>query len=277
MKIGISLPVRELKDDLGAIREFAQAAEELGLNHLRIPDQVIRKNNGHLHDPMMLLAYLAAVTKQIELVPSVIVLPLHPTALFARQAAELQLLSEGRLRLGIGVGKNAEEYAALGVDFHRRGRRVEEQMMLLRALWTEPEVTYSGEWDTIDGLGINPRPSQSIPMWIGASGVPKPHIARRIGHLADGWFVLCSPDEYPGLSQSITAAAREVGRDPDNIGTEAGVAVVGPREHEWETRVEGWRATGLTHLCLRTLGGDLEPHQHLGKMQNTMQRLATLS
>lgn len=126
MKIGISLPVRELKNDLGAIKAFAQTADELGLTHLRVPDQVLRPDSGYLHEPLMLLAYIAAVTKKIELVPSVIVLPSRQTVLVAKQAAELDVLSGGRLRLGIGVGASAQEYQALGVDFHTRGARCEE-------------------------------------------------------------------------------------------------------------------------------------------------------
>ena len=147
MRVGISLPVREMADDLGAIRDFAQAAEALGLTHLRVPDQVIRPGNGHLHDPMMLLAYIASVTDQIELVPSVIVLPLRQTALIARQAAELDLLTQGRVRLGIGVGANKAEFDAMGVDFHTRGARCDEQLELLKALWSQDTVNFEGRFD----------------------------------------------------------------------------------------------------------------------------------
>lgn len=274
MKIGISLPVRELKNDLLAIKDFAQAADDLGLTHLRVPDQIIRPNSGHLHDPMMLLAYIAAVTKSIQLVPSVIVLPARQTAVVARQAAELDVLSSGRLRLGIGVGKSIEEYQALGMDFHTRGARCEEQMTLLRRLWTEPTVEFAGRWDRVDGVGIDPQPIQRpIPMWIGASGMPSPRIVRRIGRQADGWFVLCSPEEFPKVNDAIRTEATSAGRDPDSLGTEAGVAVVGPREAEWRDRVAGWREIGLTHLCLRTLGGDLPPQKHLPKMREAVEAL----
>ena len=121
MKIGVSLPVRELKDDLGAIKAFAVLADELGFTHLRVPDQVLRPESGHLHEPLTLLSYLAAVTNRIELVPSVIVLPLRQTALLAKQAAELDLLSNGRLRLGVGGGANENEYRFMAQDFRTRG------------------------------------------------------------------------------------------------------------------------------------------------------------
>ena len=270
MKIGISLPVRELKHDLSAIKDFAQAADELGLTHLRVPDQVARPDSGHLHDPITLLAYIAAVTNRIELVPSVIVLPVRQTVLVARQSAGLDQLSGGRLRLGIGVGKSPEEYRALGMNFSDRGARCEEQIALLRELWSQPSVDFEGKWDTVKGVGIDPRPAQPIPLWIGASANPSKRIIRRIGQQADGWFVLCSPDEFPTIHAGIGDAARAAGRDPSTIGTEAGVAVVGPREAEWQDRVRGWRAAGLTHLCLRTLGGDLAPDKHLPKMREVV-------
>jgi len=268
MKIGISLPVRELNRDLGAIRAFAQTADNLGYTHLRVPDLVLRPGSGDLHEPMMLLAWVAALTNSIELVPSVIVLPSRQTVLFAKQAAELSLLSGGRVRLGIGVGGNAEEYAAMNQNFHTRGARIEEQIELLKALWTTEEVQFRGRWDNVQGAGLAPLPVQRpIPLWIGARGVPAPRIRSRIGRQADGWFVLCSPEAFPGIKGDIDAAAREAGRAPAEIGTEAGVAVVGPRQAEWRERVRGWRDTGLTHICLRTLGGGLNAEQHLSRMR----------
>lgn len=274
MKIGISLPVREMAEDLSAIRDFAQAAEGLGLTHLRVPDQVIRPGNGHLHDPMSLLCYLAAVTSRIELVPSVIVLPLRQTALIARQAAALDVLSGGRLRLGIGVGGSAEEYASMGVDFHTRGVRCDEQLELIHQLWTQAEVTFSGRFDAVTGSGINPRPvQQPIPIWVGAAAVPGATVVRRIGKWASGWFVLASPEQYPGVKARIDAAAIDAGRSPADVGTEAGVAVVGTREAEWRDRVSGWHDTGLTHLCLRTLGGGLEVSEHLPRMTAAVEDL----
>jgi probable F420-dependent oxidoreductase len=268
MRIGISLPVRELKDDLGALKDFAQTAEGLGLTHLRVPDLVLKPDGGHLHEPMMLLAYVAGVTESIELVPSVIVTPSRQTVLLAKQAASLDIMTGGRLRIGVGVGRSKPEYEALGQDFHTRGRRAEEQMMLLKALWSDETVSFSGHWDRVEGAGLNPLPVQRpIPLWVGASGVPAKAIRSRIGRLADGWFVLASPEEYPEIRDDIAAAAESAGRSAADIGAEAGVAVVGPREAEWRDRVRGWRDAGLTHLCLRTLGGKLEPGQHIKKMQ----------
>lgn len=267
-QIGVSLPVRELTGDLGAIRAFARTAEELGFSHLRIPEQVIRPGSGYLHEPLMTFAYIAAITERIELVPSVVITPSRQTALLAKQMADLDVLSGGRTRLGIGVGNSKAEYQAMGCDFHSRGDRVEEQMQLLKALWTQETVRFAGKWDRIIQTGLDPLPIQRpIPLWIGARSLPAMRIRQRIGRLAHGWFVLCSPEEFDLVKRDIDRCAVEAGRDPTQIGMEAGVAVVGPRESEWQSRVRGWRDKGLTHLCLRTLGGDLDADGHLAKLE----------
>jgi probable F420-dependent oxidoreductase len=274
MKIGVSLPVREMENDLGAIKAFAQLSEELGFTHLRVPDQVLRPDSGHLHEPLTLLAYIAAITSTIELVPSVIVVPLRQTALLAKQTAELDILCGGRLRLGVGVGASAAEYAAMGQTFATRGARCDEQMQLLKLLWTQESVTFAGRWDQIDGAGLNPLPVQRpIPMWIGAQAVPSTPVVKRIGTYADGWFVLCDPQQFPQLQADIQAVAQAAGRDPQAIGCEAGVAVVGPREAEWQDRVRGWQSAGLTHLCLRTLGAGLSSALHLEKLREIVDQI----
>lgn len=277
MNIGVSLPVREMKNDLGAIRAYAQQAEELGLTHLRVPDMVIRRDGGHLHEPMMLLAWVAAFTEKIQLCPSVIVLPVRQTAHFAKQVAELDVLSNGRVRLGIGVGANREQYEALGQDFGTRGARCDEQLELLEALLTQKTVSFEGRWDRIVGMGIDPLPVQRhIPVWYGGASIPGDRVVRRIGRLADGWFVLCSPEEYPEVKARIDASASDAGRAPAEIQTEAGVAVVGPRESEWQQRVANWRDMGIDFVCLRTLGGGLTPQQHLEKLAEVVPEAAGL-
>jgi len=273
MRVGVSLPVREMQGDVGAIKAFAQAAEELGLTHLRVPEQIFR-SGGPLYEPMTMLSLIAGVTERIELVPSVIVLPARQTVLFAKQAATLDALTGGRLRVGVGVGNQEIEYEALGANFHTRGERVEEQIDLLRRLWTEETVEFDGKWDRVSGAGVDPLPDQRpIPIWIGASGVPTQRIRQRIGRQADGWFNLCTPEEFPEIRDDIYRAAEEAGRDPATLGMEAGVAVVGPREHEWQSRVAGWREIGLTHLCLRTLGGGLKVDEHLGHLRQAAAEL----
>jgi len=264
LRIGVSLPVRELEDDLVAIRDFASLAEALGFTHLRIPEQIVRKDSGHLHEPLTLLAYMAGQTERIELVPSVLVLPARQTALVAKQAAEIDVLSGGRLRLGIGVGSSRREFQALGQDFATRGRRCSEQMQLLKLLWTLSEVSFDGEFDQLSKVGIDPLPIQRpIPMWIGAAVVPSEPVLKRIGEHADGWFALCSPEEYPALRARIDDHARAAGRDPAGIGSESGIGIHGRTEEEWLGILKARKSAGATHLCMRTLGGELDARGHL--------------
>lgn len=274
MKIGASLPVREMAGDLVALRDFAQTAEGLGLTHLRVPDQIMRPGSGHLHEPMMMLAYIAAVTNTIELVPSVIILPVRQTVHFAKQAVELDTLTGGgRVRLGIGVGGSEDEYRYLGMDFRNRGKRCDEQMTLLKKLWTEETVSFEGEFHSVSDAGLNPLPHQPLPMWIGARPIPSAPVVKRIARLADGWFVLCSPEDIGGVRDAIFKEAESAGRSPEEFGQEAGVAVVGPREHEWKDRVSNWHKMGLTHLCLRTLGGGLDASAHIPTLEKAVNEL----
>jgi probable F420-dependent oxidoreductase len=278
MRIGISLPVRELRDDLAAIREFAQAADELGFRHLRVPDQVIRASSGPLHEPLTLLAYLAAITSRIELVPSVVVLPSRQTALVAKQAAEIDFLSGGRLRFGVGVGGSADEYEALGQDFRTRGQRCDEQLELLRLLWTQTAIDFDGRFDRVQGIGLDPLPVQRpIPIWIGpgaglAKAASEP-IVRRIGRHADGWFAIVPIPQVAGIQERIRAHAAAAGRDPDAIGFEGGCAMAGKSAAEWLGRLRDWRAAGASHLCLRTLDGRLGASAQLELLREARSRL----
>ena len=279
MQIGISLPVREMKNDLAAIRAFAQTAEELGFTHLRIPDQVARPGAGHLHEPLTLLTWIAGFTSKIELVPSVIILPARETVLVAKQAAEIDILSGGRLRFGAGVGRSPEEYESLGQDFATRGRRCDEQIELLKLLWKHETVEFAGRFDQVNGLGINPLPEHEIPIWIGHATLPDGGIAkpvlRRIAR-SDGWFAVLPRAEVPAALEEIRRIAESGGRDPSAIGTEGAVAIVDRESDEWLGDVRAWEADGATHLCLRTLGGGLDTAGHLEAIREAREVLDTL-
>lgn len=268
MKIGISLPVRELQDDLAAVRDFAEAAEGLGFTHLRVPDLVIRPDAGPLHEPLTLLSWIAGSTSTIELVPSVIILPARQTVLVAKQAAEVDVLSGGRLRLGVGVGGSADEYRALGQNFRTRGRRCDEQIELLRLLWTQERVDFEGEWDRVEGAGISPLPVQRpIPLWIGpgsggSAGIARP-VLRRIAERSDGWFAILPREDLAAARAAIAQYATEAGRDPEQIGLEAAIPIVERTPDEWMADVAAWELAGATHLCLRTLGAGLDAAAHL--------------
>ena len=207
------------------------------------------------HEPFVMFGYLAAVTRSLELVTGVIILPQRQTALVAKQAAEVDLLSEGRFRLGIGVGWNSVEYEALGEDFGSRGKRSAEQITLLRRLWTEQSVTFDGEFHKVTGAGIAPLPVQRpIPVWIGAASAPG---YKRAGRLADGWFPMMSPG--PGLDEAravVERAAVEAGRDPASIGMEGRVDWRGDSEATIN-ELKAWAEAGASHVTVNTMGAEL--------------------
>jgi probable F420-dependent oxidoreductase len=235
MRIGVVLPQTELGTDAGAIRAYGQRVEELGFSHVLAYDHVVGADprvhtdwNGPydlsttFHEPLVTYGYLAAVTTSLELVTGVIILPQRQAVLVAKQAAEVDLLSGGRLRLGVGIGWNAVEYEALNEDFTTRGRRFEEQIELMRLLWTQQSVTYHRRFHHVTGAGLAPLPIQRpIPLWIGAQS---PRAYQRTGRLADGWFPQIQPGpQLDEARQLIEGAAVEAGRDPAGIGMDGRV------------------------------------------------------
>jgi probable F420-dependent oxidoreductase len=269
MKPGAVFPQIESGVDPAAIRHYAQAVEALGYTHILAYDHVLGastttrpdwagpyNSDSLFHELFVLYGYLAAVTSTVELVTAVLVLPQRQTALVAKQAAEVDLLSGGRLRLGVGVGWNDVEYEALNENFRDRGARSEEQITLLRTLWSATAISFKGRWHTIDNAGINPLPPRrSIPIWIG--GYTEATL-RRIGAMGDGWFPWRPPsDDIRAQIERLHSYARAAGRDPTAIGLEPQLAVGRLPEGEWAGFVEGWRQLGATHLCVNTMGAGL--------------------
>ena len=284
MQVGVVFPQTEIGADPAGIRDYVQAAEALGYAHIRIADHVLGADPAFypraggtdytsrsvVHEALTTVAYMAAITSRLELVTGVLILPQRQTALVAKQAAEVDVLSGGRLRLGIGLGWNTVEYEALGEDFHSRGRRSEEQVAVLRALWTQEVVSFKGRWHTISHAGLNPMPVQRpIPIWIGVGGAgtdPPPEPAlRRIARIADGWFPIFDPDA-PGRETvaRLHGYAKEAGRDPSSIGMECRVRVVNRPPEEWAREVKAWEELGATHLSVDTrYGGMRSPEDHI--------------
>jgi probable F420-dependent oxidoreductase len=269
VQIGVVFPQTEIGNDPEAIRDYARRVEALGYRHLMVYDHVLGASTlnrpdwrgaytseSAFHEVFVLLAHLAAITERLEFVMAVLVLPQRQTALVAKQAASLDLLSGGRLRLGVGVGWNAVEYEALNENFHDRGARSEEQIAVLRALWTEPVVSFKGRWHTITEAGINPLPAQRpIPVWIG--GYTEVTL-RRVAKLGDGYFPRGAPDaEAAALVQRLRGYAAELGRDPASIGIDARIEVGRGTPEEWRALADGWRGLGATHLSLNTMGAKL--------------------
>ncbi len=268
MRIGVVFPQTEIGADAGAIRAYAQAAEDLGYAHILVYDHVLGADptnrpgwRGYthremFHEPFVLFGYLAAVVPEMELVTGVLVLPQRQTALVAKQAAEVDVLTGGRLRLGVGVGWNYVEYEALNEDFHNRGRRIEEQVEVLRKLWCGEVITFEGRWHTISEAGINPLPVQRpIPVWMGGTADV---LLRRVARMADGWFPQMRPDDTARDAVSrLRRYAEEAGRDPDSVGIEARITIAGATPDEWARQYEGWQQLGATHVGVNTMGAGL--------------------
>ncbi|MDT5302584.1 MAG: hypothetical protein QOG79_5826 [Mycobacterium sp.] len=269
MQVGVVFPQTELGGDVGAVRAYAERVEHLGYRHVLAFDHVVGADpkvhagwNGPydvhttFHEPMVLFGFLAGVTRSLEFVTGVIILPQRQTVLVAKQAAEVDLLSSGRFRLGVGIGWNTVEYEALGEDFTNRGRRSEEQIELMRRLWTEQSVTFDGKFHHVTGAGLAPLPVQRpIPVWIGAGSTRG---YERAGRIADGWFPMVAPGPELDAARSVVdQAAVDAGRDPKTIGMEAWVKWQGSADGVVE-KVAKWAKVGASHISINTMGAGLK-------------------
>lgn len=266
MKIGVVYPQIELGGDPEAVRRIGLATEELGYDHLLVYDHVVGADHDRepklwgpytdkdpFHDPFVMLAYLAGITEKIELVTGVLILPQRQTVLVAQQAADLDLLSGERLRLGVGVGWNYVEYDALGQDFATRGRRVDEQIGFLRQLWSEPLLSFKGEFDQIDRGNINPRPNRQIPIWIGGFSE---YAFRRGGKYGDG-FIFAGPIDgcIDGIAQ-VKQNLADAGRTAEGYGCD--YVMTGTKSvDDAVERLKRWEDAGGTHASVVTMGMEL--------------------
>jgi probable F420-dependent oxidoreductase len=258
MQLGALMPLGDIGGNPSVVREFAQTAEAIGYDFLEAPDHVLgaregeRTGAGLFHDPFVLFGYLAGCTHKLGFSTGVLILPQRQTALVAKQAACLDVLCGGRFRLGIGVGWNEVEYVGLNENFHNRGRRSEEQVQVMQALWAEPHVTFKGRWHTIEDAGINPRPaSGTVPVWYGGH---HDRTLERIAKFGDGWMPNAYPPDQSALAvfarlRSLTEAA---GRDPAKVGIEVWVAMGSGTEADWADEARFWKQAGASHLCLTT-------------------------
>jgi probable F420-dependent oxidoreductase len=269
MDIGVIFPQTELGGDRGAVRAYGQAASDLGYAHLAAYDHVVGGDTAVLgdlggpydvhttfHEPLVLFAYLAAFTN-LRFATSILIGPQRQTALLAKQAAEIDLLCGGQFRLGLGIGWNRVEYEALGQPFAERGAILDEQIDVLRQLWTQESVTVDGRFHHISAAGLAPLPIQRpIPIWLGASA---PAALRRVGRVADGWFPMVRPGGGLGDALEIVAeAAREVGRDPAGIQFEGRVNYVVDDPDLMVLHAGRWRDAGASHISINTMGAGLE-------------------
>ncbi|HIM36926.1 MAG TPA: LLM class F420-dependent oxidoreductase [Dehalococcoidia bacterium] len=284
MKLGAIFPQTEIGRDPGEIREFAQAVEGMGYDYIFIADHVLGADASHhshpayamynhekvVHESMTTMGFLAAITKTVGLTTGILSLPQRQTVLVAKQAAEVDLLSGGRLRMGIGVGWNEVEYQALNQDFHNRGRRSEEQIEVMRALWSQEVVDFDGRWHRITHAGINPLPVQRpIPVWLGAGSPFFPTlpeaVLRRIARVADGWCPNFLPfEEGRQLVAQVQDYAKEAGRDPSTVGLEGRLVIAGKQPEDWLAEIKGWEELHASYVCVETRRGGLNSlDQHI--------------
>ena len=259
MRIGLVIPQNELGVDPGALRELAQGAEHAGFAHLLVFDHVVGRTDDPddyagrpWREPLLVLAYLAALTTRIELATGIVIAPQRQTALLAKQVAELELLSAGRLRLGLGVGWNPQEYEALGQDFHGRGKRLDAQLPLLRALWEQPAVEAELGAERFERVGLSPLPPRRIPLWFGGKG---PAAIRRAVTHGDGvMLTVPTSAEYPRVRAELDVAAAAAARPAGELGIEVWINACDTPPGQWGEVIEGYRALGASHLSVMLTG-----------------------
>jgi probable F420-dependent oxidoreductase len=276
MRASAVFPQLEIGTDPDVIAKYARTVEALGYERLVIFDHVLGADPNRpggwtgaydhrsaFHEPLVLFGYLAAITARLELATAILVLPQRQTALVAKQAAEVDVLSGGRLIIGAGIGWNQVEYEALGMSFTNRGRRIEEQIALLRALWTQEIVDFKGRWHRIDRAGLNPLPVQRpIPVWMGGGwdrqkrAITEPAV-RRIAKIADGWFTHVPPDEDGRAAMdTFRRLAREEGRDPASVPVEGRLPAAKSGPEDWKRGLDAFQQMGMTSVELNTMGAE---------------------
>ncbi len=276
MKIGVVFPQTEIGASPLGVRKYAVAIERLQFNHILVYDHVVGADpkgypgwkgpytsESQFHEPMVLFGFLASITESVELVTGIVILPQRQTVLVAKQAAEIDVLSNGRLRLGVGIGWNEVEFQALGEDFSNRGVRSEEQISLLRKLWTNEVIDFQGKWHSVKAAGLNPLPIQRpIPIWMGGGADA---VLRRVVKIADGWFPQIKPDK-DGKEKiaKLVEYSEAAGRDPSTIGIEGRINLKDYPEEQWARTVQAWQSLGVSHLSINTMGSGFNSvEQHI--------------
>jgi probable F420-dependent oxidoreductase len=275
MKVGVTFPQTEIGPDPGGVRAYAEAARDLGYTHILAFDHAIGADTSvrpgwqgpyslesQFHEVFVLFGHLAALVPELELVTGVLILPQRQTVLVAKQAAEVDVLTHGRFRLGIGVGWNDVEYQALGENFSNRGRRSEEQIALLKELFTRESVTFDGRWHHVEAAGINPMPVQRpIPIWIGGAADAT---LRRVAAMGDGWFPQLPVEQAPEVLDRLRGYVHEAGRDQDEVGIEPRLNMSRVPRDRWGDVLEAWRSLGASHISINTMGiGLRSPQDHI--------------
>ena len=260
------MPISDIGAGAAPVRDYAQAAEGVGFDYLQAPDHVlganaetagsearrIGTNAAAYHDPFVMCGFLAGCTKTIGFAAGVLILAQRQAVLVAKQAACLDQLCEGRFRLGVGVGWNEVEFIGLGENFHNRGKRSEEQVQVMLALWAQPAVDFEGEFHRIPDAGINPRPASGrVPLWFGGHAEAT---FRRAAKYGDGFMPLAYPpgDEMLAAFEKLRRLTREAGRDPARMGIEVWVSPGVGTPDDWRRDMQFFKQAGVTHVTAHT-------------------------
>ena len=269
MKLGVVFPMA-LGNDPRQIRDFVQAVEGMGYDYIltyeTLVDTLSDKPVTAWQEPFTLLSYIAALTDKLELATGISVLAVRQTVLVAKQAAQLDRLCGGRFRLGVSAGWNKTEFRAMGMDFARRGKRLDEQIGVLRDLWTQPSVTFSGAFHDLENVGVYPQPiQQPIPIWVGGYADV---VLRRVAQLGDGWLADNeTPETIPAKLDKIKRYREAAGRDPDDLHFEL-VDVRLEAARDWAQWVQDWDDLGASYMCVTTRHANLTtPQQHIDHFQ----------
>lgn len=280
MEFGAVLPHNEIGSDPGAMRAYAQGVESLGATHLLIYDHVLGADPARpggwkgaydkdvaFHEPFTTFAFIAAVTEKLEMITAVMILPQRQTALVAKQATEVAILSNNRFRLGVGTGWNEIEYVGLNENFRNRGKRQAEQVELLRRLWQEETFDYAGDYHRIDAAGINPRPAKPIPIWFGGSA---PALLDRCARLGDGWIPLMGANDAARECINRLKSGREAaGLKWQDFGIQAQAQFAGGNPDRWKNHADKWAALGASHLAIATHNaGPADVDEHLSRIES---------
>ncbi len=272
VQIGIILPQNEIGDDPGAIREFAAAAEDEGFAHIVAFDHVVGRDDyaaQPFHEPFVLFGFIAACTRTIELTTGIIILPQRQTALAAKQAAEVDMLSGGRLRLGLGVGWNPLEYEALGEDFRTRGKRMDAQIPLMQRLWAERRISDGIGDERFSDVGLNPPAIRSIPIWLGGKGpaAVRRAVAHGSGLILSGVGGAEADDVFVDVRTRLDAAADAAGRPREDLGIEIWHATKEGDPDAWRAAADHAKALGATHLSVQTYAAEpISPEEHIERV-----------
>jgi probable F420-dependent oxidoreductase len=285
MLLNALFPTRDIGTDPAKIRDWAQAAEALGFHCIEVADHVfgaaprgdwkpVYSEHDPFHETFTTMAFIAAVTKKVQLCSGVLILPQRQTGVVAKQAAQVDILSGGRLRLGVGVGWNHVEYEALGIEWKTRGARQAEQIEVMRKLWTEDLVTFHGRFHTLNAVNLLPVPVQRpIPVWFGGSSDA---VVKRAARIGDGYMPIMTPEAAEPKLALLREHMKAFGREPGKFGLEGWLRFEHADPQSWAKAAEGWKRLGAKMVMLYPMYRMAKLDEHLDTLRRFKEVAASI-